>query len=536
MSEDRKWFGEQAVRNIQKDLRHYVGRNAGFRIGQADVPIIPGDEGAWVRLDFILYQDVLWCHPRRQLNCRPLNSYRSRDDRKQELRNRLQMLFDGVTYIAVERRRVRLQFLGIRLGDPPQHASIAEDVQAFDSRMVTLAMQRHELRLSTATRNLTDEEIHLCDGWVLPWAIRATSGQTMTPELTGMEIDPSKFAMSISNTLASAIQGAFHATECYNLKDIMEGGIKAGRDLMENRHASGRLHSHWGVFAPWDVRNDVSRVRSSVNMSLPLVVLYVPIIDIVRAGGRITESGIIVCSNPIPFRFVKEVWLCVPNDRHRRKFDLTEKILDYELEDEICTKYSASPIAKEFAPYRTTERLMELLCEMPNGPHDATKEEYVARLGDYSGIDWRTADWQRYDRLYGDAINFIIKHTKPMEQARSRRDHDLRYRLCPWCLQYTPSCLSRCATCFTDLFCVGRFHRTVRQEEAILEVPSDVINRSIEQAEIAANDDPVEEDDRQTVAEPEPHDAEDLGADVPEPAPEDPEPGDEEDDPEVVSS
>ena len=97
----------------------------------------------------------------------------------------------------------------------------------------------------------------------------------------------------------------------------MEEGIKAGRDLMENRQASGRLHSHWGVFAPWDVRSEVTRVRSSVNRSFPLAVLYVPIIDNVRAGGRITESGIIVCSNPIPFRFVKEVWLCVPSDRRR---------------------------------------------------------------------------------------------------------------------------------------------------------------------------------------------------------------------------
>ena len=132
------------------------------------------------------------------------------------------------------------------LGNSPLNAPIAEDMQAFDNRMVTLAMQRHELRLSTATRQVTDEEIQLCDGWVLPWATRATSGQTMTPELTGMEIDPSKFAMSISNTLANAIQGGVHATECYNLKDIMEGGIKAGRDLMEDRRASGRLHSHWG--------------------------------------------------------------------------------------------------------------------------------------------------------------------------------------------------------------------------------------------------------------------------------------------------
>lgn len=66
--------------------------------------------------------------------------------------------------------------------------------------------------------------------------------------------------------------------------------------------------------------------------------------------------------------------------------------------------------------------------------------------------------------------------------------------------------------------------------------PSDVINRSLEQAETAANEDPLIEEDQQTVAEPEPHDAVDLGPDAPEPAPEDPEPEDDEDDPETVSS
>eukprot|EP00439_Symbiodinium_sp_Y106_P046467 s5635_g5.t3 len=130
-----------------------------------------------------------------------------------------------------------------------------------------------------------------------------------------------------------------------------------------------------------------------VNKTLPLVVIYVPIIDVIRAGGKVTESGSFLCSNTIHFRFVKEVWLCVPNDRHRSRYDIVEKILDYELEDEICTEYHPSPIAIEFSKYRTVERLMQLLCEMPNGPHDATKEEYVARLGDYCGVDWRSCLW-----------------------------------------------------------------------------------------------------------------------------------------------
>ena len=35
----------------------------------------------------------------------------------------------------------------------------------------------------------------------------------------------------------------------------MENGIVAGTEIEDS--ASGRLHSHWGVFAPWPDRNQV---------------------------------------------------------------------------------------------------------------------------------------------------------------------------------------------------------------------------------------------------------------------------------------
>lgn len=83
----------------------------------------------------------------------------------------------------------------------------------------------------------------------------------------------------------------------------------------------------------------------------------------------------------------------------------------------------------------------------------------------------------------------------------------------------------------------------MRQEDAPVEVPSDMMNRFVEEAEVAANEDPLEEDDRQTVAEPEPNvggEADDVQAE-PESAPEVPEPapemdGDDDEPPEVISS
>ncbi|CAE7932355.1 hypothetical protein AK812_SmicGene23343 [Symbiodinium microadriaticum] len=198
---------------------------------------------------------------------------------------------------------------------------------------------------------------------------------------------------------AVKLAGAYHATEYYNLQSIMTEGIKAGRDLMGNHGSSGRLHRYWGMFPPWDQRNRVTRSKSGVDQWLPVVTLYVPIVDLVRAGGKLTKSGVIMCDRPIPFHLVKEVWLGVPDSDRRKIIDQVEKILDYEREDEICVDWQRplTPVAKTMESYRSLEGLLHLLCEMPDGPHDTMRVNYVSRLSEYCGVDWNHVDWDRYE-------------------------------------------------------------------------------------------------------------------------------------------
>ncbi|CAE7480865.1 unnamed protein product [Symbiodinium sp. CCMP2456] len=106
------------------------------------------------------------------------------------------------------------------------------------------ATQRHELQLSDHTRRVSDEEIHLCDGWVLPWAIRATSGHTMTPEITGVEIDPSKFAMSISNTLANAVQGRSLIFACGGIPTLLEAMRRCSASADELAAMNAQMREH----------------------------------------------------------------------------------------------------------------------------------------------------------------------------------------------------------------------------------------------------------------------------------------------------
>ena len=132
-----------------------------------------------------------------------------------------------------------------------------------------------------------------------------------------MELDPRKFAISLLLSLVNQIGGAFYATSCRNLLSIVERGILPGTSIQDDQYArcdTGRLHSYYGVFAPWDSRNTTTKQRVSGrgNSGMPLAVLYIPTVDLIRLQGRITDSGNIIVNRPVPFNLVKEVWFCVP--------------------------------------------------------------------------------------------------------------------------------------------------------------------------------------------------------------------------------
>ena len=168
-----------------------------------------------------------------------------------------------------------------------------------------------------------------------------------------MDLDPRKFAISPSISLVNQIGGAFHATSCRNLLSIVERGILPGAAIEEDygsRYEAGRLHIYFGIFAPWDLRNTTTKQRVSGRgkQRMPLTVLCIPSMDLVRQGGRITDSGNISVSRPVPFNLVKEAWFCVPKDNDRRGFELVEKIMDERVEDELVLDYQPSPILRDF--------------------------------------------------------------------------------------------------------------------------------------------------------------------------------------------
>ena len=265
------------------------------------------------------------------------------------------------------------------------------NVLSSKSRMERFVFNSSEYGL----RNLLQDLIQ-CDGWVRPWAVRALSGHTV--HYDRKEFDGTRPAQVRNFSFVIAGKPDRGRLSCNKLQEsTLDRGAWdiPGTSIQEDQYArrdTWRLDSYYGVFAPWDSRNTTTKQRVSGrgNHAMPLAVLYITTVDLVRLQGRITDSSNIIVNRPVPFSLVKEVWFCVPKDNDRRGFELIEKIMDERLEDELVLECQASPILREFRKMKTPARLMQLLCEMPSGPHNAEKEKLLRNFA--TAVDYHHED------------------------------------------------------------------------------------------------------------------------------------------------
>ena len=148
---------------------------------------------------------------------------------------RLQLIINGnVLSSRKPNGKVRLQFLGIRVEEPP--AAPYTLGSAGSDMMVSTFDQITEINHDPSLRR-HQQYLGQCDGWVRPWAVRALSGHTVhyDPEKNLMELDPHKFAISPSLSLVNQIGGAYHATSCRNLLSIVERGILPGNSVQDDQ-------------------------------------------------------------------------------------------------------------------------------------------------------------------------------------------------------------------------------------------------------------------------------------------------------------
>ncbi|CAE7705382.1 unnamed protein product [Symbiodinium sp. KB8] len=360
---------KNALYFLQKDLRHHLGRSDKSisldKRGRDQIQTIKCDEGGWVSIEWLLSYDLLWCHFSRQMAYSLPSSYQNR---REEMQRRLQLLINGNYFnFCGGDGKLRLQFLGVRL-IPPE--SVPDDFNAmapaFSNSLVHVETMRTEIRRDQRTRHLTNEHLEQTGFWIRPWAVRATTGHSRSTN-TVMTLDPSRFALSASRSLMEQIGGAYHATEIYNLNAIVTEGLKTGSDMMELGRSSGRLHIYFGIFPPWDPRNKLTRSRSRHDQRTPLVTLYIPIQDLAREGGRVTDNGAVICDRTIPFHL-------------------------------------------DMRGHRSLTRILELLCDLPGSQLDGTKAVIVNNLSEYFGVNWEQTNMDQYYETYDDAVEFVILH------------------------------------------------------------------------------------------------------------------------------
>ena len=112
-----------ALTCIQMDLRHHIGRVAGttYLDGRGSTrfqDVIRCDEGGWVHIDDLVRMEVLWSSQSRGITTTA--SHTDEEQRRRIYNEKIQLLINGNLLGARQRNgKVRLQFLGVRLKDPP---------------------------------------------------------------------------------------------------------------------------------------------------------------------------------------------------------------------------------------------------------------------------------------------------------------------------------------------------------------------------------------------------------------------------------
>ena len=103
-------------------------------------------------------------------------------------------------------------------------------------------------------------------GWIMPIAVRASSGHTKEIQIP---LEPTKIFKRLDLRTAVELQGAYHVTSPTRLGSILRDGLVPGG--MEGK----RMMNYFGVFPPWDMRNRSTRTRSPLGEPFMLIV-YVP--------------------------------------------------------------------------------------------------------------------------------------------------------------------------------------------------------------------------------------------------------------------
>ena len=221
-------------------MRHLIGRT------DDRGAILKCNLGAWVLIEDLLEKDYLWHDKLRYWNAKRYNTGEANRIKK----SRIGLIVDLTLAEYRKKGKSRFQILGLK----------AEDQVILDD-----IIREHRI---DPPKNDEDPLGAKYNGWIMPVAIRATSGHS--DKKMRFELDPYMMMHRLDLRTALTLEGGYHVTSPTNLKSILENGIMPGGT------EGNRVMSYFGVFPPWDRRNRSARTRSPIPGELWMVVIFVP--------------------------------------------------------------------------------------------------------------------------------------------------------------------------------------------------------------------------------------------------------------------
>ena len=381
-------------------LRHDVGKE----FNRKGHPGMKCDEGAWVNIKELLYNDHIW-----------RDGHRVRDRygdvvQQEAVMIRYNRLVACTFYERSTNGRMRFQIAALRISN----------------------MEEPTVK-NLIDKNLLDpQDILKRNGWAYPVAVRCPYGHSGAIDKSGsVQLDQSKICYPIPRFMAPRLGGCFHVTTWDVLEGILENGITRGGA----RGGKHRLGVYFSLFAPWDerARSGPKKICESKTLPGKRIVIHVPLQELMKLETYISAAGSVLTFADIPMKIVQGMW------HEDYKGGIWYRLMLKDGEKQLITQcMNPMYVAKK-------EKLMTRITEYL-GNKNGNKEHYIFIKDMKSKIDKKEVTLHPDREEWGDIVARLTLNHSPSIAGRI---------LCPACLSETFPNVVICVKCQGTLISQG---------------------------------------------------------------------------------
>ena len=293
-------------------------------------------------------------------------------------------------------------------------------------------------------------------GWVMPIAIRASSGHSKDIEVP---LEPTKIFKRLDLKTAIGLKGAYHVTSPSRLGSILRDGLIPGG--LEGK----RMMNYFGVFPLWDMRNRSTRTRSPLVGEPIMLIVYVPPGELTRFGAGLSGGGDILVPERVPPEEIREIWIArncrkQQDERGIGRWVLTRpyKIFSKQLSNEIVT-YSDHKVLAISGKIATRDQVVDDAVQLINNfpaPPIGDLNDLKSLKEDVEVLKSRKGSLPLEDETRSRVVMKLAIYHNPTKSGVLGYPN----RKCPCCLMESASILALCLECHSEFWSAGRYEKT----------------------------------------------------------------------------